>query len=383
MESHASSYLTWISILALQLLQSNKKAESKETKSEKLMQRGNPKRDGMIPADHQFRDSVALGNVYIPQAIQNIAKDLMENRTYQFFILTFTTREEYKPFLSIFFVLVYLIGVLANSATITVVYRDRHLHTPMYLFLCNLSIVDIFYTSSSVPKLVHMLLTGDYTLSFTQCFVQMFFFSFVVTTEDLLLFIMAYDRYVAICNPLRYHSLLCKKNCILLIVVIWVIGFLNSLSLTVTTSKTSLCYSNTVTQFFCEFKAFAKISCPNAGFQLFTYMEAVIFGFGPFLCSIMSYIKVIIVILHIKSSEGRKKAFSTCSSHLIVLTMFYGTWMSVYIMPPLKDPRVFELTLSILYSTITPMLNPLIFSVRNKDIKRALLKMVGCKVRGE
>ncbi|KAM3916846.1 olfactory receptor 2K2-like [Leptodactylus fuscus] len=225
-----------------------------------------------------------------------------------------------------------------------------------------------------------MLLTGDYTLSFTQCFAQMFFYLIVATTEDLLLFIMAYDRYVAICNPLHYHRILSKKICILLMGVAWLTGCLNSAFATLSSSRIPL-YSNRVPQFFCEFKAFAKISCPNAGFQLFTYMEAVIFGFGPFLCSIISYIKVIIVILHIKSSDGRRKAFSTCSSHLIVLTMFYGTWMSVYIIPPLKDPQVFELTLSILYSTITPMLNPLIYSVRNKDVKRALLKLLGCKVR--
>ncbi|KAG9462547.1 hypothetical protein GDO78_013892 [Eleutherodactylus coqui] len=306
----------------------------------------------------------------------------MENLTYDFFILTFSTHEENKPFLSFFFVLIYLTGVLANSATLIVVYRDGHLHTPMYLFLCNLSIVDLCYITTTAPKLVHMFLTGNYTLSFTYCFIQMYFFLHVATTEDLLLFIMAYDRYVAICKPLRYHSMLSKKNCILLMVVAWVTGCLNSSIATLTSSNIPL-YSNIVPQFFCEFKAFAKISCPNAGFQIFAYMEAVIFGFGPFLCSIMSYVKVIIVILHIKSSDGRRKAFSTCSSHLIVLSMFYGTWMSVYIMPPLRDPRVFEQTLSILYATITPMLNPLIYTVRNKDVRRALLKMVGFKAKGE
>ncbi|XP_044160520.1 olfactory receptor 1468-like [Bufo gargarizans] len=306
----------------------------------------------------------------------------MDNHTYNFFILTFTTSSEYKPLLSAFFVLIYLTGVIANSTTITVIYRDQHLHTPMYLFLCNLSIVDLCYTTTTVPKLVHMFLSGDYTLTCTQCFIQMYVFLHVATTEDLLLFIMAYDRYVAICNPLHYHRILKKKNCILLMVFAWVTGFLNSSFATLTSSKLPL-YTNTVPQFFCEFKAFAKISFPNAGFQLFTYMEVVIFGFGPFVCSIISYIMVIIVILRIKSKDGRRKAFSTCSSHLIVLSMFYGTWMSVYIMPPLKDTRVFELTLSILYSTITPMLNPLIYSVRNKDVRRALLKLVRYKVRRE
>ncbi|KAG8570864.1 hypothetical protein GDO81_011451, partial [Engystomops pustulosus] len=284
--------------------------------------------------------------------------------------------EENKPFLSFFFVLLYLIGVFANSITITVVYRDPHLHTPMYLFLCNLSIVDICYTTFTVPKLVHMLLSGDYKISFRQCFTQMYFFSHVASVEDLLLFIMAYDRYVAICKPLYYHNLLSKKNCIVFLVTIWATGLFNSLSLTLTASNVPLCYPNTVSQFYCEFKAFAKISCPSTGFQLFSFMEAVIFGLAPFLSSIISYIKVIIVIIHIKSSDGRKKAFSTCSSHLIVLIMFYGSWTSAYLTPPLKDPQVFETTFSILYLIVTPMLNPLIYSVRNKDVKRAIIKLL-------
>ncbi|XP_071978718.1 olfactory receptor 11H6-like [Engystomops pustulosus] len=228
-----------------------------------------------------------------------------------------------------------------------------------------------------------MFLSDDYTISFTQCFTQMYFFGHVATTEDLLLFIMAYDRYVAICNPLHYHSVLSKRNCLLLMTIAWVSGFFNSSATTFALSKIPMCYSNTVSQFFCEFKAFEKISCPIAGFQLISYLEALIFGLGPFLSSIICYIKVIIVILNIKSSDGRKKAFSTCSSHLIVLSMYYGTWISVYVMPPLKDGQIFEMTLSVLYTTITPMLNPLIYSVRNKDVKRAILKLLGCKVRDE
>ncbi|KAG9461410.1 hypothetical protein GDO78_016964, partial [Eleutherodactylus coqui] len=263
----------------------------------------------------------------------------MENYTYQFFVLTFTTNEKNKPFLSFFFVMIYLTGFLINLATIAVIYTDPHLHTPMYLFLCNLSIIDICYTTLTVPKLVYMLLSGDYTLSFTQCFIQMYFFSHVATAEDLLLFVMAYDRYVAICNPLHYHHILSKKTCILFLIIVWAIGFFNSISGTLTASNIPLCFSNTVSQFYCEFKAFVKISCLNAGLLVFANMEAVLFGLCPFLFSIISYIKVIIVILHIKSSDGRRKAFSTCSSHLIVLTMFYGSWTSSYLIPRLEDPR--------------------------------------------
>ncbi|KAG8549723.1 hypothetical protein GDO81_019856, partial [Engystomops pustulosus] len=290
----------------------------------------------------------------------------MENSTFDFCILTFASSSEKKPMLSIFFVVVYLTGVVANSTTITVICRDHRLHTPMYLFLCNLSIVDLCYTTSTVPKLVHMLLSGDYTLSFSECFLQMYFFLHVACMEDLLLFVMAYDRYVAICNPLHYHSVLSKKSCIMFMGVVWLAGCIISVIATLTTCNIHL-YSNIVPQFLCEFKAFAKISCPNVVYQLVSYMIVVFFGVGPFVCSLISYTRVIIVILHIKSSDGRRKAFSTCSSHLIVLTMYYGTWMSVYIMPPLQDSHVFDLTLSILFAVITPMLNPLIYSVRNKD----------------
>ncbi|XP_075141419.1 olfactory receptor 2K2-like [Leptodactylus fuscus] len=271
-------------------------------------------------------------------------------------------------------------GLIANSTTILVVYSDRNLQTPMYLFLCNLSIIDICYTTSTVPKLLHMLLTGDYTLSFTQCFVQMFFFLLAAATEDLLLFIMAYDRYVAICNPLLYHQMLSKKICILLTAIAWVIGCINSVVVIFTAYNLPLC-SNTIPQFLCDFNAFTKLSCTTTGLQLFSLIETVIFGFAPFLCSLISYTRVISVILSIKSSEGRRKAFSTCSSHLIVLTIYFSTWMSVYILPATKDSlKRFLLVQS---AVITPMLNPMIYSVRNKDVKRALLKLVGGKVRGE
>ncbi|XP_073516761.1 olfactory receptor 1496-like [Phyllobates terribilis] len=307
----------------------------------------------------------------------------LNNYTYDFFILNFPTHAKNKSCLSVIFVLVYMTGVLSNALTILVIYNDAQLHTPMYLFLCNLSMIDLCYTTITVPKLVHMFLSGDYTMSFAQCFTQMYFFSHMATTEDLVLFIMAYDRYVAICNPLHYHSVLSKKNCILFMSIAWITGFVNSFVVILASSKAPMCYSNMVSQFFCEYKAFEKIFCPNARFQLISYLEALIFGLSPFMGSLISYIKVIIVILHIRSSDGRKKAFSTCSSHLMVLSMCYGTWISVYIMPPSEFTRDFELTLSVLYTTVTPMLNPVVYSIRNKDVKRAVLKLVGIKIPEE
>ncbi|KAG8550994.1 hypothetical protein GDO81_023923 [Engystomops pustulosus] len=306
----------------------------------------------------------------------------MENYTYEFFILTFPTHVNNKSNLSIVFVLLYMIAVIANAVTIIVIYNDQHLHTPMYLFLCNLAIIDIFYTTTTVPHLVHMLLSGDYTISFSQCFIQIYFFGFFASIEDLLLFIMAYDRYVAICHPLHYSNMLSKNKCLMFLTIAWVLGALNSSFATSVLAKIPMCYSNTASHFFCEFKTFEKISCPNVTFQLISYLEALTFGLGPLLGSIISYTKGIIVILHIKSSAGRRNAFSTCSSHLMVLTMTYGTFMTMYTIPPSKDTHVFELTLSVLYTTITPMLNPLIYSVRIKEVKRAILKLMGCRVKG-
>ncbi|XP_068102479.1 olfactory receptor 1-like [Hyperolius riggenbachi] len=280
------------------------------------------------------------------------------------------------------FFLIYLIGLLMNFLLLTVIYVSDHLHTPLYIFLCNLSFVDICSTTVTVPKLLHMLLSGDNTISFPQCFSQTFFFLLAASAEDILLFVMAYDRYVAICNPLHYHSLLSKKMCILFIIIIWVSASLNSFLMTIPVSKMSFCQTNVIRHFFCEAKSLTKISC--AGKDIFyniVYMELLVFGLLPFLCSLTSYVKILNVILQIKSAEGKQKAFSTCSSHLAVILLYYATGASMYMIPPSKYSDVMEQVSTVLCTAITPMLNPLIYSLRNKDVKRALHSLVTVKLK--
>ncbi|XP_018427481.1 PREDICTED: olfactory receptor 1L4-like [Nanorana parkeri] len=295
----------------------------------------------------------------------------------EFYIVPFSSNVEDDMLLSSLFVLTYVTGVLINSAIIIVIYKNDRLHSPMYLFLCNLSVVDMCYTTVIIPKLLYILISGNNAVSFTQCFLQMYFFFWIGSTEDLLLFTMAYDRYVAICDPLHYHFILSMKICFLLIAFIWVSGCLNSVLISISVSKMSFCHS-TINHFFCDSKALTKISC--GGTELFynvMYVELVVFGLVPFVCTLASYLKIIRVILAIKSSDGRTKTFSTCSSHLIVLFIYYVTIAAVVMMSPSKYSDLLEQFFTLLYSIVAPMVNPLIYSLRNKDIKKGLLSLVG------
>ncbi|XP_072273062.1 olfactory receptor 1G1-like [Pyxicephalus adspersus] len=298
----------------------------------------------------------------------------------EFQFLTFSKRaEDNLPIFSIFFI-IYLIGILANSAIIAVVSLDHQLHTPMYIFLCNLSFVDTCYTTITIPKLLDMLLSSNNTMTFIQCFTQMCFFWMTGGIEDILLFTMAYDRYVAICNPLHYHQIFSKVNLMRLIAAIWVFGFLNSLFVTISASYMSFCNTTTVPQFFCDAKALTTISCTIAEvFYVAICLELLLFGVCPFLCSLMSYLKIIGVIFKINSKEGRMKAFSTCSSHLSVLLIYFGTGLPVYLKPPSDHVDVLDEIFSVFYTTVTPVLNPLIYSLRNKEVKMALFKLFKIK----
>ncbi|XP_063788924.1 olfactory receptor 2D2-like [Pseudophryne corroboree] len=306
----------------------------------------------------------------------------MENQTYikEFQLLPFYANSHYILLTTCVFFTIYMFGVVINFIIITVIYIDYQLHTPMYLFLCNLALLDICYTTTTVPNLLHMLLSGDNSVSFTQCFTQMYFYSLVGCTEDLLIFIMSYDRYVAICDPLHYHSVLNRKNCILFASGVWTLGCLNSILFTLTVAKMSFCYSNTIHQFFCDTKSLINISCAiPREFYIVFYIQLLVFAFFPVVFSLISYIKIIRVILQIKSKDGRKKAFSTCSSHLTVVIIYYTTATCVYMMPPSENSNVLEQVLTVLYSVVTPMINPLIYTLRNKDVKRALLRILGVK----
>ncbi|XP_075687714.1 olfactory receptor 2L3-like [Rhinoderma darwinii] len=298
----------------------------------------------------------------------------------EFHILPFSYQGDSPPFVFVLFTVIYLLGVLMNVLIVTLIYLDEQLHSPMYLFLCNLSFVDICYTTTIVPKLLHMLSSGNHNVSFPQCFTQVYFFFLAAGTEDLLLFTMAYDRFVAICKPLHYHCILSKDVCSFCMAAIWLCASLNSCLITVPTLKMSFCRSTTISHFYCDAKALTKISCAGKElFYLVIYFELFFFGLCPFLCSFTSYAKILKVIFHIKSKDGRKKAFSTCSSHLIVIILYYGTAALVYLLPSSRYSDILDQIFTLLYATVTPMLNPLIYSLRNKDVKGAVRRLMGLK----
>ncbi|XP_073414809.1 olfactory receptor-like protein DTMT [Dendrobates tinctorius] len=307
----------------------------------------------------------------------------MENYTSvprEFHILSFFHNSDRSSLMVGIFAVFYSLGILMNVLIVTLIYVDEQLHSPMYLFLCNLSLVDMCYTTTIIPKLLHILSSGKHKMSFCQCFTQMFFFFLAAGTEDLLLFTMAYDRYVAICKPLHYHTTLSKKVCFTFMAAMWFIASLNSCLVTVPTLKMSFCRSTTIHHFFCDAKALTKISCAGKEiFYLVIYFELLFFGLCPFLCSLTSYAKILQVIFRIKSRDGRTKAFSTCSSHLIVIMLYYGTAASVYLLPTTRYSDILDQVFTLLYATGTPTLNPLIYSLRNKDVKRAVMRRLQLK----
>ncbi|KAM9312023.1 olfactory receptor 1E16-like [Gastrophryne carolinensis] len=302
----------------------------------------------------------------------------MDNQTNikLFQILAFSNAADNYILLFLLFLFIYITGVLGNIIIILVVILDAHLHIPMYIFLCQLSTVDIIFTSSTLPKLMDILLSGNSSITFLQCFTQLYFFMFAAGTEDILLSCMAYDRYVAICKPLHYHLIIRKKTYVLLLLATAAFGSLNSLFMTLSIYKFDLCRSNKIQNFFCDIKALQKISCNDSGFSIILYIETLVVAFCPFVLSAASYVKIIQTVLVIKSTHGRRKAFSTCTSHLTVLMIFYGAGVCMYMTPQSEHLEEQDLVFSVLYTAITPMLNPIIYSLRNKEVKTALKRIV-------
>uniref|UniRef100_A0A8C5PV92 Olfactory receptor n=1 Tax=Leptobrachium leishanense TaxID=445787 RepID=A0A8C5PV92_9ANUR len=301
----------------------------------------------------------------------------MENQTSikVFHIIPFAKSTGKNPFLFLTLFL-YLFGLLVNLIIVTLICVDPRLRTPLYCFLWNLSFVDICYMTVSLPKLMDILISKNSSVSLVQCLTQMFFFTFMASTEIILLSSMAYDRYVAICNPLHYPLIMSKARFVFILVFSWTLGFINAFVLT-WLIPVSWCHSNTIHHFYCELKALLNISCVDVVFQIVIYVDILLFGCFPFLLSLTSYLKILRVVLKIKTTYGRSKAFSTCSSHLTVLLLFYGTGVIVYMRPIAQHSHLSEQMLSLLYIAVTPALNPLIYSVRNKEVKHALMRISG------
>ncbi|XP_006887010.1 PREDICTED: putative olfactory receptor ENSP00000348552-like [Elephantulus edwardii] len=270
---------------------------------------------------------------------------------------------------------VYSVNVLGNSLLIGLNMLDPHLHSPMYFFLSNLSVMDILGTSSFVPFMLVNFLEVQRTISFPGCALQMYLTLALGTTECLLLAVMAYDRYVAICQPLRYSELMSRPTCVQMAVMSWGTGFSNSLLQSILAWRLPFCGHNVINHFFCEILAVVKLACGDISLSAFTLMVATVFlTLTPLLFIFLSYIFILAAILRVPSAAGRRKAFSTCSAHLTVVVIFYGTISFMYFKPNAKDPDLDKI-ITLFYGIVTPSLNPIIYSLRNSEVKAAAIAL--------
>ncbi|XP_003341728.1 olfactory receptor 13C9-like [Monodelphis domestica] len=290
----------------------------------------------------------------------------------EFVLLGFSDYPKTEMLIFILCLIMYLVILMGNSIIIVLTILDCHLHTPMYFFLSNLSFLDICFTSFFVPKMLTNFLSESKTISFCGCMIQMYITLSMGATECVLLATMAYDRYVAICNPLRYPIIMNKRLCVQLVVTSWVIGFLDSAMETALIIGLPFCGKNIINHFACELLAILKLVCVDISLnEIILLIDSITFVFSPLLLIITSYIFILSAILRINSAEGRKKAFSTCSSHLTVVTVFYGTILFMYMKPRSKN-SIADKFITLFYSLVTPMLNPIIYTLRNKEVNRAM-----------
>ncbi|XP_053119745.1 olfactory receptor 2F1-like [Hemicordylus capensis] len=275
------------------------------------------------------------------------------------------------------FLSMYLVTLAGNTVIITAIHTDSRLSTPMYFFLSNLSFLDICYTTSVVPQLLVHFLSSQKTISFKRCMAQLYISLSLGGIEFILLAAMAYDRYVAVCHPLHYMAIMSRRVCIQMALLSWMGGFFNALVQTVFTMHLRFCHFNTINHFACELLAVIKVACSDTFVnEIVIVVAGVIVLLIPCIVVMLSYVYIICAILRIRSSEGRHKAFSTCTSHLTVVTLCYGTAIFAYMSPKANTSPNQDKMVSIVYAVVTPMLNPIIYSLRNKEVKGALSKAV-------
>ncbi|XP_021783078.2 olfactory receptor 13C7-like [Papio anubis] len=303
-----------------------------------------------------------------------------------FILLGLSAHPKLEKTFFVLILLMYLVILLDNGVLILVTILDSRLDTPMYFFLRNLSFLDICYTTSSVPLILDSFLTPRKTISFSACVVQMFLSFAMGATECVLLSLMAFDRYVAICNPLRYPVVMSKAAYVPMAVGSWTAGITNSVVQTSLAMRLPFCGDNVINHFTCEILAVLKLACADISINVISMVVAnMIFLALPVLFIFVSYVFIIATILRIPSAEGRRKAFSTCSAHLSVVIVFYGTILFMYGKPKSKDPLgadkqdLADKLISLFYGVVTPMLNPIIYSLRNKDVKAAVRNLMAQK----
>nr|XP_056708004.1 olfactory receptor 1019-like [Euleptes europaea] len=294
-----------------------------------------------------------------------------------FELLGFTDNPQMQLPLFLMFLLIYIVTIIWNLGMIVLICGESQLHNPMYFFLGNLSFVDLCYSSVIAPKMLSDLLSKSKRISYNACAIQMYTFGFLADVECLLLAVMAYDRYVAICNPLLYTVIMSKKVCKHLMAVAYLVGMVDSMIHTCNTFRLSFCRSNVINHFFCDIPPLLALSCSD------TYVnEIVMFAFIGFIIGssigmiLVSYTYILSTIMRMSSAEGRQKAFSTCASHITAVGIFHGTMLFMYFRPSSSYSLDQDKWVSMFYTVVIPMLNPLIYSLRNNDVKKALMRVI-------
>ncbi|XP_074023620.1 olfactory receptor 14C36-like [Numenius arquata] len=295
----------------------------------------------------------------------------------QFLLLAFTDTRELQLLHFGLFLGIYLAALLGNSLIITAIACDHHLHTPMYFFLLNLSVIDLGSISTTVPKAMANSLFDTRAITYWGCASQVFSLVFFTGAEYSLLTVMSYDRYVAICQPLHYGTLLGSRACVHMAAAAWGSGFLTALLHTANTFSLPLCQGNVLDQFFCEIPQILKLSCSHSYLrEVGLLVVSVCLGFGCFVFIVVSYVQIFRAVLRIPSEQGRHKAFSTCLPHLAVVSLFLSTAVFAHLKPPSISSPSLNLCVSFQYSVVAPVLNPLIYSMRNQELKDAIKKVI-------
>ncbi|XP_008564520.1 PREDICTED: olfactory receptor 1F1-like [Galeopterus variegatus] len=304
----------------------------------------------------------------------------------EFLLLGLSRQPQQHQLLFVLFLSTYLVTVLGNLLIVLAISTDSRLHTPMYFFLSNLSFIDVCFSSTTVPKMLANHIHGSQSMPFCECLTQMYFVFVFADTDNFLLAVMAYDRFITpympplTCHPLHYTAKMICQLCVLLVTGSWVISHLNGLLHTLLMARLSFCADNVIPYFFCDMNPLLKLSCSDTQLnELMILTKSALITVTPFVCILASYVHITCAVLRVPSTRGRWKAFSTCGSHLAVVSLFYGTISAVYFNPSSSHSVEEDITATVMFTVVTPVLNPFICSLMNRDLKGALGKVFGRK----
>ncbi|XP_048372565.1 olfactory receptor 2AP1-like [Sphaerodactylus townsendi] len=300
-----------------------------------------------------------------------------ETRITEFLLLGFGELYNMQMPLFLILLVIYIVTIMGNLLIFVLVFLDQHLHTPMYFFLGNLSFMDACYSTTIFPRMLSALLTENKMISFCGCLTQWYLCDSLIAAECCLLCVMSYDRYLAVCKPLHYETVMKGQTCVQLATASWINGFLAVLILLLLLLQKPFCGPNEMDHYFCDYYPLLKLSCSDTNLiEIMGFIVAGLFTLCPFLLTLTSYVYILAAVFKIPSACGRQKAFLTCSSHLLVVGIFYGSLMVVFMLPKTEGKRSMQKFLSLLYVVLPPLANPFIYSLRNKEVKEAFRTMI-------